>query len=315
MHRYSRKDANDLNWDYKTVNWFSSGPRGLEFNPGSKLWMLGEDAGNRAWHQIYKVDQESEESGKRAVWLEDCSEDLMGILWEIFPHDGDRHEPMRGVLEFVKSVIQQIVHEGVAVFELVIGRGKDDPSEPIEGARLIWIRQDSIMRFPNAFYQLVPPNEVELYPSGMIIPIEHSKVFVFKSPRKYLNCLRQIKEGLKILEQSELEWMGELSELNNRGENFSDVKNAYNIEIAKLTSKIGWNARGLICDGMSDFHYQIREFTWKIFCASIRDEVLNGIQQVMLKVGQHFQETPALHWDYLPKMEEFQKGIVDLKNK
>ena len=129
MRRHHGHRESNLAWDHRSVHWYSHDPGRLE-NMGNALWMCAEDVGNSIWSHFYRFENEPNELSKKPVWLENCPKDLEEIICECLPNThGD--DLSRSVMDFVKSVAQELILVGESHLELSIGwEGKPPVVEP-----------------------------------------------------------------------------------------------------------------------------------------------------------------------------------------
>ena len=180
------------------------------------------------------------------------------------------------------------------------------------GARLIWIRPQTLFHIVGSVYQIVPSGAVDSLPDGEIIALDPERLIRFSPPKKWAKDIKSIRLGLPMLWASQHEWMSNQIPPNSFKEDFAKVNRNYHLHMAKLTASIGWNARGLLHKEMSGFHQDLRELRWRHFCIEIRDEILHQLGAIFKIIGRLRGESPILRWDRMLNSKKVDEEFFNL---
>ncbi len=309
MLRQHREDEskNELQWDGRAVSSYCqshhSGP-----SIDSFLSMCAEDIGVEIWSHFPQLDIGSGRSIPEPVRLVDCSDELRTILIGAVPSSHSREDLSGAVCWFAKSVASQFVFDEDVPFEVQIGWHRPAAAERrMEGARLFRIHPESLLRLGPRLYQRVPGNEGAEDADARFVRLDTMRVVRFKPPNRYRRALRKIKYSLPLIGRSEHVWM-----MNNHRqtvpEEFETVRQSYTERRARLSSPIGWNARGLFSPYISKFHWMCRELQWKRFCIETRESILITLSDAFRAIGSARNEKPRLIWERLPTLSDVEQA-------
>jgi hypothetical protein len=271
----------------------------------SSLWMCAQDLGAEMWAQFNRLERRHERI--QPVWIEQCSADLREVLVDCLPFNEYQEDLSGTVCSFAKLVAQALVLEGKMLFE--VSGGWDCSTDPprLRKAALKWLPHDSIVRAGLWTLQVVPPGVESEESTGRVIRLDRSRLVVVTPPRQWRRALAHIRAALPIIGRSEHEWMMGVGQ-HKIAEDFKVVNLAYNIQRARVTASIGWNARGRFSDHIAAFHWTKRELRWKRFCIEVRDVILTTVGEAFALIGSWAGERPRLVWDHLPTVQEVAEG-------
>lgn len=313
MRRRSNNSIPDLSWDGRSVWWqqpYGGGTPGGDSN----RWMCAQDLGTEIWSQFNQLEERDGQHEVEPVRIENCSPRLQEILIDCLPFNQSQEDLLGVVSDFVHLLSQEFMSKGRILFE--VRGGWDHSTDPptLEKAALVTIPSDSVKRIGPWVFQVVPPN-TENGENGkkisQIIRLDRSRLVEFVPPYRWRKSLASIRTGLPIIGRSEHKWMMGIAR-QKVSEDFKTVKLVYTIQRARLTAPIGWNARGLFRDNISEFHWVMRELQWKRFCIEVRDSILTKVGQVFALIGSWRGEYPRLVWDHLPTVQQVVDGEKNL---
>jgi len=239
----------------------------------------------------------------KPVRLEACSDDLRDLLIGSLPYNEYEEDLASAIANFAKMVAQQLVIDGTMPFEIQGGWDQANEKPQLTESRLVFVYPESLMTLGKLRYQVVPPDAAPENPNGRVVRLDSGRIVTFTLPKEYQRSLERIRSGLPVLGQSQHAWMMQVGQRRVH-EDFKTVNRFYDVHRARLTAPIGWNARGLFRDHITDFHWTCRELQWQRFCIHVRDAILRTIGRLFLKIGSLRGEAPRLQWEHLPTLEQ-----------
>ena len=302
MNRRNNVSNSNLSWDGRSFFW----PRmHRERIPGgdSNLWMCAQDLGSCVWAQFRRAEQLSGQQGIEHVRLENCSSDLQRILTNALPFNQYREDLHGALCNFSKMVAQEFVLRGEIIFEVRGGWNRATSPATLEAATVVSIPTGSVHHLGPWAFQLIPSEVRATKEVGRVVRLDGSHLVAFSPPRRWRGELSCLRAGLPVVGKLEHEWMMSIGRLDSQ-EDFKAIKLAHSIQRARLTASIGWNARGLLRDHISDFHWMVRELRWKRFCIEVRNEILSTVSEMFSIIGSWKDEHPQLVTELLPTLQQ-----------
>jgi len=307
MQKRRKKKNNELVWEGRSIFW----PRQYDGRlPGgdSNLWMCAQDAGNELWVHFHRLERISQSNIVEPLQLENCSDELRELLVESLPYKQYRENLGGAITNFSKIIAQSLVIEGRIDFEIKIGWNQKIDPWRMEKVVLKFIPNESLTYLGSQVFQVIPPGAESDGSPGRIIRLDPKRIVTFRTPLQWRRTLARIRNGLPLIGRSERSWMNWMVR-HVRNEDINTVKRTYNIQIARLTAPIGWNARSLFRDEIANFHWICRELQWERFCIELRDDILRTLGDAFQRIGQLRGETPRLVWQNLPTVEQVEEGL------
>ncbi len=290
----------NVQWEEQTLFWQTSHDRLSE--SGTRLWWCSEDARNQIWAQF----------NRKTFRIENCSDDLIRILTTSLPVNHYGATLSEALIGFILMVVQNIILLGRISFALRLGWNPSTDPRDLVRVQINFIPSGSLLRIGRKIFQVIPSG-VDPMSNRRTIRLNPDRIIEFLPPRHWQCPLNRIRKELPLLERSQNRFMGSILE-EQQGETFKSVQRRYNVQIAKLTSPIGWNARGLLQNEMASFQWIMRELQWRRFCIELRDEVLERINKCFLAIGKLRGERPILIWEHLPTVKDCQEGVKKIMN-
>jgi hypothetical protein len=306
--KISKQQNSELKWDGRAKWWPASYKSG---SPGgdSNLWMCAQDAGLNV-RSIFEGPYKPGYDEHGAVWLDNCSPELSRLLVDSIPFKHHHNQYERSisetVVDFVQMVAQELVLVGSMTFEISAGWDLADSSKLLRGARLTHIHRRSLMRMLGIAIQLIPLTEPTRFRSHRVVKIDNARLVRFLPPNPWRRSLKLMRSSMPLIGQSEHNWMMNLRKQKVH-EDFAMVARSYSVQRAKTTSPIGWVARGMFREHISDYHLVSRELCWNKFCIALLYEILSTLSQAFCVIGSFVNERPTLRWNTMP-------DLTDIKN-
>lgn len=307
--KITKQQSSKLKWDGRAKWWPAPYKAG---SPGgdSNLWMCAQDAALNV-RSIIERDCDSNNDEHGSIWLENCSLELSGLLVDSIPFNHHHSQYKRSisetVVDFVQMVAQELVLVGSMTFEISAGWDLVDGSKLLRGARLTHIHRRSLMRMQGIAIQFIPLTESTRFRSHQIVKIDNARLVRFLPPNPWRRSLKLMRSSMPLIGQSENSWM-----MNVRKqivhEDFAMVARSYSVQRAKMTSPIGWDARGMFREHISDYHLVSRELYWNKFCIALRDEILSTLSQAFSVIGSFVNEQPTLKWNTMPDLSDIKQA-------
>ncbi|MFA5784420.1 MAG: hypothetical protein WC962_06045 [Phycisphaerae bacterium] len=301
-----RDETNDLKWDNRSVFWPSNS--GAIPGGSSNLWMCAQDVETTIWSYFNRIKKTLSKPSEEPIRLENCSDSLKKILINSLPYRNYSTDLLGALGSFSQMVAQTLVLKGCIDFEIGVGWNKNSKQPKLEAVNLSYIPAKSLIRIGLQVFQVVPANANFDKLPARIIKLDPKRIIRFRLPKKWRHPLAKTRKQLPLVERSQHLWMDQLTIRRNR-EDFKTVTRKYNIQFARITAPIGWNARSLFNEEMANFQSVTRELQWHKFCVDIQNEILRTTDDVFKRIGQLYNETPHLIWQYLPTMEQIDDGL------
>jgi hypothetical protein len=313
VKRITQIHNSDLSWDGRSIRWPRTHTEGI---PGgdSKLWMCAQDLGTEIWAHFNRLRQPAGRDDVEGVRLEDCSPALQKILVEAIPFNHYREDLRRALCNFVKMVAQEFVLHGKIMFEVQGGWNRFKTPATLEAATIASIPRDSVLQLGPWTFQLIPPDVKAESGVSCVILLERSHMVVFIPPRRWRGELSRLRAIFPVVNKLENEWMMGIGHVE-QPEDFRTVNLAHSIQQARLATAIGWNARGLLRDNISDFHWMVRELRWKRFSIEVRDAILSKVSEIFSIIGTWKDEHPRLVTEGLPTLKQVKESEERLMSK
>jgi hypothetical protein len=307
MRRRERTIADKLVWDGRSVTWPSDYDGGI---PGgdSNLWMCAEDAGTTVWWHFHRLEEHRGEFTNEPLRLEGCSDEMREILIDGIPYNNYGEDLLEAVTSFAQVAAQTLILDGRITFEIRTGWNQNGDQRRMEQVALVFIPTKSLIYIGSQLFQMIPRGVERDDSPGRIVKMDPKRIVIFRPPRRWRRPLARMRNGLPLIGRSQRRWMNWSIE-HRSGEDFKTVHRSYNIQIGRLTAPIGWNARGLLRNEISEFHWVIRELQWQRFCIDVRESILGMLGDAFQRIGKMRGETPQLVWEHLPTIEQVNEGL------
>lgn len=278
----------DLKWSGKSK--FRSREPTIPSN--SNLWMLAEDAGTKIWLQcVGPARGHKTRRGAVTFRFEPESEQVARFAAQLVS-ENHPSEFQQGFASFANMIARTIITDGGFAYELEFGRAS--ALSGIQRIRFspIFTPGGCVSQWGKDIVQVIRPDIATEIGCGRRVRLDAADVFIFGSPRRWKRALRSARRATTLFQYLEDKRMQEVTESLGTGAATGDFKTFLRSNCAMLareTSLLGWQGRGLFSGLMGDYQLIDRTFRWEEFCADLRDEILrvlgNAIQRIAEELG------------------------------
>jgi len=193
---------------------------------------------------------------------------------------GDNHDIEYQLSETLRKVIYHVLRYGEALFEIV----PEIHEEEVFNFGFVEVYNFTVIRDGDDVYQLQPGRGEK----SQLKKIPAERLFIFKLPDALDKKIRDVIRRLGDI-NNEAFYALTLERIKDRNANNIDIaarRFAEKTTIAMITREIGWNVRGLINDHCSLAYNYERQLRWNSFLCELREEVLKGINTLLIKGHQ-----------------------------
>lgn len=246
-------------------------------------------------------------------------EDL--ILNSLITQFGKAWDIKESVCNFVNELSHSLVYFGKVYYEIVYYLSNEENIEYFEFRN---IQHDFVHNFFEFYWQFFPKNKqkkIKRYnflPKNRIMFLSIPKELGgFKKYRNTLRLLYSLRES--VLPKFALSDM--MKQKSSRGYDYLMYRNCYEEEVAKITKKFGWNARGTFQKRSSEYYYFYRFLKFNKTKAILREYIIKILNKSLKEIGKimHFDANILIKGlptskDYDKHLEELNKGNLQFKD-
>ncbi|MBN2016094.1 hypothetical protein JW766_04645 [Candidatus Dojkabacteria bacterium] len=232
------------------------------------------------------------------------------------------------VCDFVERCTKLLVYYGDVYYEIVYYYPSKDKDKP-NGFCLIDIPNYSLKNIFGKCFQIIPSEVRTSYKiEKRYISFPKDRIVKFPFPR-LLGGKRKI---VKIL--NELNWIGKhttspefvfkegLDSIKQTFFDYEAFRKIYDTKVAKLTRGLGWTARSMYKNRMTEYYYLYRYVKFHGTKAILREYIIDKLNEALTRIGKELNfETqigirgllsPADCDNYLRKLEREEIGFNEL---
>lgn len=278
----------DLKWSGKSK--FRSGEPTIPSN--TNLWMLGEDAGTKIWSQcVGPARGHKTPRGAVTFRFEPESEQVARFAAELVSQNHPS-EFQEGLASFANMIARTIVTDGAFAYELQFARSS--PASAIERVHFspIFTPGGRLSQSRKHVVQVIRAEIATEIGSGRRVRLDAADVFIFGPPRRWKRALRSVRRATSLFQHLQYKRMQEVTQSLSTGAAAGDFKTFVRSNCAMLareTSSLGWDGRGLFREWMTDYQAFNRAFRWEKFCADLRDEILRVLGKAIQRIGEELR--------------------------
>lgn len=185
--------------------------------------------------------------------------------------------------DFIGDAVHWLSSYGSVLYEIVYSK---DDKENITSFDLVSVSNSNIFKVFNSYYQVIPwwtakKNRIK----AQIVKIPRNKIFRINFPRELGGKRKLIKTWKRLWQLSKVLIpdfvMQAMKENKDIGYNSTEYHNSKDLEIAKITSHLGWNIRG----GLNKL--TLEYYTWHVYLKSektkaiLRRHILDSVNKIL----------------------------------
>lgn len=286
------------------------------FRPTGYLWMLAEDVGTELWWHFHRM---AETGSEDAVCLRGATEETTDLVCDAFSRDSYADD-FRSILgHFCQMAAHEIISQGKALCEVIIGRNCDDAPGQIEAADLLWLPTELMTKRRTVYVENIPSDVAERDKCAAQLEIPVEKVLRLTSPKKWCHSLDSIRQCLPTLEASRHGWTRDRIESMGAGrenglEDFTSVMRSYGAAMARICAPIGWSGRGLWQEHMASYQSSVWQLRWYEFCIELRDSIIDAARRGIDIIAEAQGEQVELICDAVPSLADVQEARHRLRS-
>lgn len=280
----------DLDWVASTATWPGDGFDWRDDN--RSLSMLAEDAGLEVWHEL------SERSGGKdaSIQIEGADGKLTAVIAAALSARGDDDDLRYSLAEFARMTIAEAVRTGEAVYEVRSGWESDRGIRRLSAVTFGYVQPNSLVSAWERTYQAVPSYADQQELQGKTLRVEEGTLFRVKAASPYELDLQRARRVLRAVDIEQHTWMEGLREERSSG-SVREMEREWAALRARAVSVIGWNGRlDHFAEFMSEYHAAVRELRWQRFCITLREGLLERLDQAVRHIAQWYGAEAVLRW-------------------
>lgn len=212
------------------------------------------------------------------------------------------------IYHFYEQCVRVLMVYGYAGYEIVYFSTEDGK---LDSFRLALIPPSALIVSKNSFQQYVPQQIAsERKLKNQFIELPSENILLFELPEYIKPHHKQIMESLAVL-AGNLFPKFFLENMYRPKFLFSqpDYLLAREIALTKVTQVIGWNARKYDSEYKSDFYVWYRQLIFYKFLCSLRETILNTLNEGLRRVGNKMDFNAELSFEGLPTVEDAENAL------
>jgi hypothetical protein len=192
------------------------------------------------------------------------------------------------IKKFIKKYCHPLTIHQAVYFEVVY-HYNPEISEPKKFS-IDFIPSLTVVHQLGKFYQKIPSEIASKLNLPRSIQLDPQNIIEIKLPKK---CKTKLKNALYCLDQAgnNNDFLGAITtKIANNGvmpnlQNFSAVRVAQELAIADATKEVGWNARYLLSEKITNFYYCVRYLKFMRLVTEMRNSMMEQLNQAFLIIG------------------------------
>lgn len=259
------------------------------------------------------------------------SNEVEKIIIDALPtHHGKPHYFTEAICDFVEKVAHILLYYGKAFYEIVYVY-EDVKKDKIKGFKLANISNNNIKNLLGFYWQYIPKEVMEYRAQersfiGQESNTQEGKRLIWLPKKFIFNLSFPIQLGGKTGLKSILSGLGWASQetipkfymkdmeiqKQPKGYDFSTYRNNQDIFVLKLTRCLGWPARSLSSDKLSEFYTLYRYLKFAKAQAILREYIIRRLNEVLIKVGKSVGFDAKIVLNNCTTSEELEKSMNKL---
>jgi len=246
-----------------------------------------------------------------AVKIEPSSEKIEELIRLGLPtHHGEPINITEAVCDFIDEAAHILSYYGKAYYEIVYSYA-DENKQKIDGFTFENIPNHCINETFGFYWQYLPKKMIE--PNGKIKRfnwLPKKDILVLCIPRE----LGGIRKFRKLL--SELQWLSECTipefamkdmavQQQTKGYEFSIYRENQETFLAKMTSQLGWTARGTFSERTLEFYQIYRYLKFEKTKAILREYILHKLNHSLEKIGKVLGFNAKIKLEGIPSSHDY----------
>jgi len=236
------------------------------------------------------------------------TEELVTIALKRRNHASDLQS---AVSDFLRECVQVIMTYGLAAYEVAYLVEKKTETEV--GFRLSLVPPKALIH-DGKLRQYVPPDIAEKLNVSQYIDLPRENVFLFEHPSFTASKITQMMNSLSLLSKAVPSLLlGGFS--GTSGKPFDVGVPSPSLEksvLAQVTRLIGWNARGLFNEEISEFYQFHRLLLFHKFVTELRNALLSKMNDSFRVAGGRLGFSVELRIEGLPTIQDLEEAISRL---
>ena len=214
------------------------------------------------------------------------------------------------VSEFVRQSAATICASDRVNYELVYLEQPD--AMRFTGFELMPVPDEQLLRRRGRSFQIVPPNLAVECGTETSIQLDAEDIVTIEAPLRFRKELQKVRNGLFRLGNFPL--TGLLLEASQKGipYDFKAHERAMKLALADVVRPIGWNARGTFNDCVLSYYWIQKGILFERFKIELRDAILDGVNEVLRRVGRKLGFEAQLRVNGLPTVKDTEEARAKL---
>jgi len=253
------------------------------------------------------------DGSKISVELTPPNSDLRGKLsaaFNISRQDYYDRDLVRVLSEFLRLTMVELCIDRRMVFEIAYLRPK--PEEPRDAFKLFHINSRQIVHRWGRWYQIVPPDIARDRQVAESISLPCENISVFTLPDHLARPIASAMEALSALSDDRWHGLAIQAQEENIPYDFSVHQRSMNLALAESVREIGWTARGLFNQQITNYYSLRQNLRFKLFALGVREALLAQLNAVLKRVGPALGCSTQLSISGLPTRSNLEEALAEL---
>jgi hypothetical protein len=225
-------------------------------------------------------------------------------------HQDYAYELARKVCDFFHHCAARIIEQGKAVYEIVLLSDSDTGESKC--FELVPIDVRTLESRHGKTFQIVPTEWAARHDLPTTIPLQDDRLIIFSPPSSF-SSLNEINEALARLGGAGISRM--YSTTRDDPTSFYDAREhirAEKLALAAATRTIGWTGGETLSEIFLEYYTLHRRLIFERFVISLREAILQTLNEVLGRVGPRFGKSARLQISGLPTLDDVAKAVDEL---
>jgi hypothetical protein len=261
-------------------------------------------------------------NAKLRIEITPYSKDIEDLIMNgLITQFGKAWDLKESVCNFVNELAHSLVYFGKVYYEIVYYFLDIKKIDYFEFQR---IPNDFIHSCLKFYWQFFPKNKQKKINKFNFLQKDR---IMFISIPKELGGYKRYRNTLRSLYSIRESFMPEfalndmMKQKSTKGYNYLMYYNCYEEEVAKITRRFGWNARGTFQERSSEYYYFYRVLKFNKTKAILREHIIKNLNKSLREIGKimHFDANILIKGlptskDYDRYLKELNKGTLQFKD-
>lgn len=228
---------------------------------------------------------------------------------------GERHYSRglgRTVSQFLRLLMRDLCNADHAMFEIAYLRPNSDA--PRDNFELVHLNSQQIFYRWNCWYQSVPAEIAQEQNVAEQIALPSENIVTFSLPTHLKNNIRKAMMALSAVSNHDWHNLAVKAHSEKFPYEFSTHHRSKNLAIAESMKEIGWTARGLLTESVTNYYSVRQTLQFKLFLLEVRESLLDQLNAALEHVGKNLGWLCRIYIGGLPSRRDLEKALTQLSS-